>query len=271
MAQAIMNAVLLVAGIGLVLGVLLAVASNVFAVEVNEVEIAVRDCLPGANCGACGYSGCDGYAKALGDGSEESVNLCRPGGADAAKAIAEVMGVEATESDPVAAFVHCNGDCNTCVSKQNYQGIESCAASKMLFGGEGACTFGCLGCGDCMNACEYNAIYLKDGIAHIYEKNCVACGMCVKTCPNGIISLIPASKRAAVMTCSNHEKGAVVRKECTNGCIGCMKCQNKCPFDAIHVENNLATVDYDKCKGCGLCVKECPIGCLQLKVPEKKA
>lgn len=266
MTQAVITAILLVAGVGLVAGLLLAVASTVFAVKVNEIEVAVRDCLPGANCGACGYSGCDGYAKALGDGSETATTLCRPGGADASAKIAEILGVEASTAEAVAAFVHCDGDCEKCQSKQVNQGASSCAASKLLFGGEGACTFGCLGCGDCKNVCEYNAIYLKGGIAHIYEKNCVGCGMCVKTCPNHIISLLP-QRKVAVMTCSNHEKGAVVRKECSNGCIGCMKCQNKCPFDAIHVEDNLATVDYDKCKGCGLCVKECPVGCLQLKNP----
>ena len=254
MTQAIINAVLLVAGIGLVASVLISIASTFMSVKVNEKETAVRDCLPGANCGACGYSGCDAYAKAVAEDSSVPANLCRPGGASVAKSVAEVMGVEVAETKPMTAFVHCHGDCNNNGEKEIYYGLESCAAAKMLYGG----------CGDCAKVCQYDAICIENGIAHVDPRNCVACGMCVKECPNHLISLIPADEVKAVMTCSNHEKGAVVRKECKNGCIGCMKCQKSCPADAIHVVDNLAVIDYDKCTGCGTCVEGCPVGCLEL-------
>ena len=264
MTQAIINAVLLVAGIGLVASVLISIASTFMSVKVNEKETAVRDCLPGANCGACGYSGCDAYAKAVAEDSSVPANLCRPGGASVAKSVAEVMGVEVAETKPMTAFVHCHGDCNNNGEKEIYYGLESCAAAKMLYGGKGACTAGCLGCGDCAKVCQYDAICIENGIAHVDPRNCVACGMCVKECPNHLISLIPADEVKAVMTCSNHEKGAVVRKECKNGCIGCMKCQKSCPADAIHVVDNLAVIDYDKCTGCGTCGAGCPVGGLEL-------
>jgi Na+-translocating ferredoxin:NAD+ oxidoreductase RNF subunit RnfB len=263
MANAVLIAVLLVAGVGLVAGVLLAVASTVFAVPVNEKETAVRDVLPGANCGSCGYSGCDAYAKALANEKDVPANLCRPGGHDALVAISAILGVEVAEADPVAAFVHCGGDCDKCKTKSEYQGIESCGAAKLLYGGPNACTYGCLGCGDCKKACEYDAICIEKGIAHINREQCVACGMCVAACPNHLIEILP-KKKIAAMTCSNQEKGAVVRKECTNGCIGCMKCQKSCPCGAIEVTNNLAHIDYTKCSGCGTCVEGCPVGCLKL-------
>ena len=159
MTQAIISAVLLVAGIGLVASLLISVASTFMSVKVNEKEVAVRDCLPGANCGACGYSGCDAYAKAVAEDSSVPANLCRPGGASVAKAVADVMGVEAPESKPMAAFVHCHGDCFNNAQKEIYYGLESCAAAKMLYGGKGACTAGCLGsscrccCGSCLRSC----------------------------------------------------------------------------------------------------------------------
>lgn len=263
MVNAVLIAVLLVAGVGLVAGILLAVASTVFAVPVNEKETAVRDVLPGANCGSCGFSGCDAYAKALAGGEDIPANLCRPGGHDALVAISSILGIEVTEAEPVAAFVHCGGDCDKCKEKSEYQGIESCASAKMLYGGPNACTYGCLGCGDCKKVCEYDAICIEKGIAHINREQCVACGMCVAACPNHLIEIVP-KKKVAVVTCSNEEKGAVVRKECTNGCIGCMKCQKSCPSEAITVTNNVAHVDYTKCTGCGTCVEGCPVGCLKL-------
>lgn len=264
MTDAVMSAVILVAGIGLVAGLLLAIASSVFAVKVNEKETAVRDCLPGANCGACGYSGCDSYAKALAGDSTIPCNLCRPGGNEAAKNIAAVLGVEAVESEPVAAFVHCGGDCSKCSSKSETQTISSCRAAKGLYGGKKSCIFGCLGCGDCQKACAYDAICIENGIAHIDIRKCVGCGMCAKACPNGLISLVP-KKEVPVISCSNKEKGAVTRKECSVGCIGCMKCQKNCPAEAITVVDNVATIDYSKCVACGKCVEGCPVGCLTMR------
>ncbi len=263
MFEAVLPAVLLVAGIGLVAALLLAFASTVMAVPVNETEVAVRDCLPGANCGACGFSGCDSYAKAVAEGSAPA-NLCRPGGKDAAAKIAEVLGVEVEESVPVVAFVHCNGTCDHNKQKMQYEGLTSCAAAKMLYGGKGACTFGCLGCGDCAKVCDQGAICVENGIAHVDPRKCVGCGLCAKACPNRVISLVPATEQV-VVACSNREKGAVARQKCSSGCIGCMKCQRNCPAEAITIVDNLAVVDYDKCTGCGTCVEGCPVGCLALR------
>ena len=263
MFDALLPAVLLVAGIGLIAGLLLAFASTVMAVPVNETEVAVRDCLPGANCGGCGFSGCDGYAKAVAEG-KAAPNLCRPGGKDVADKVAAILGVEAEDSVPMVAFVHCHGDCDHNKQKMTYEGLASCAAAKMLCGGKGACTFGCLGCGDCAKVCDQGAICIEKGIAHIDPRKCVGCGLCAKTCPNRVISLVPATEQP-VVSCSNHEKGAVVRQKCSGGCIGCMKCQKNCPAEAITVVDNLATIDYAKCTGCGTCVEGCPVGCLVLR------
>ena len=262
MFEAIIPAVLLLAGIGFAAALILSVASTVMAVKVNEKEVAIRDCLPGANCGACGFSGCDGYAKALAEGGV-APNLCRPGGADSAAKISAILGVDAGESEPVVAFVHCGGECGINAQKSIYEGIKSCAAAKMLYGGKGACVYGCLGCGDCTNECQYDAICIVNGIARVDPRKCVGCGMCAKACPNHIISLIPKTEQAVII-CSNHEKGGVVRKECQNGCIGCMKCQKNCPVGAVTVTDSLASIDYTKCTGCGTCVEGCPVGCLKL-------
>ncbi len=262
MTEVIMNATLVVAGIGLAAAFILVLADHFMGVKVNPNEAKVRDCLPGANCGACGFSGCDAYAKAVAEGNAPA-NLCRPGGADTVAAISEVLGIEAEASDPVVAFVHCGGDCEKQKAKEIYQGLNSCAAAKMLYGGKGACLYGCLGCGDCATVCTSDAICIVNGIAKVDPRKCVGCGLCAAKCPNKLITLVPMAEKA-VITCSNHEKGAVVRKECTNGCIGCMKCQKNCPAEAITVENNLAKIDYEKCIGCGKCAEDCPVGCLKM-------
>ena len=262
MLDVILNPALIVAGIGLVASLLLVFASAVMGTKVNEKEAAVRDCLPGANCGACGFSGCDAYANAVAENGAEP-NLCRPGGAEVAGQVAAILGVEAAEVAPVVAFVHCGGDCAHNGVKAEYSGINSCAAAKMLYGGKGACSAGCLGCGDCAKVCPADAICVENGLAHVDPRRCIGCGLCTKECPNRLISLIPKTSQSAVV-CSNHEKGAFVRKECSHGCIGCMKCQKNCPVGAITVENNLASVDYSKCVGCGTCVANCPVGCLEL-------
>lgn len=263
MLKVVLIAVLLVGGVGLIAAVLLSVASTVFAVPVNEKEVAIRDLLPGANCGACGYSGCDSYAKALANEANIPANLCRPGGNDAMVAISGILGVEVTESEKLAALVQCAGDCNVCKTKSKYQGIDSCAAAKMLFGGPNACMHGCLGCGDCTNVCEYDAIHVVNGVAVVNQNNCVACGLCADACPNHLIDLVPVKKVAAVR-CSNKDKGAITRAACSKGCIGCMKCQKNCPSGAVTVTNNFARVDYSKCTGCGICVEGCPVKCISM-------
>ena len=258
----ILIAVLTVGGIGLVAAVLLTVAAHFMSVKSDEKEKKLRECLPGANCGACGYTGCDGYAKALASGKESATNLCVPGADSVSRRVSDVLGVPFMDVIEQVAFVHCHGDCFHNKDKEVYEGINTCSAANMLFGGRGACTQGCLGYGDCAAVCPVGAICIKNGIAHVDTRRCIGCGKCAKVCPNRLISMF-ADVRKVVITCSNREKGAIVRKKCSNGCIGCMKCEKGCPADAVHVINHCAKIDYEKCISCGKCASECPVGCIE--------
>lgn len=258
--NAILIAVIPVAIIGLICAVVLVAASIIMKVHEDERIPKVRECLPGANCGACGFAGCDGYAKALVEDGAQA-NLCVPGGAGVVKQLSEVLGIEVEEASPRVAIIHCGGDCDKTEDNVNYFGIESCKAAKLIFGGKGKCGYGCLGFGDCKVACPEDAICIEKGLARINRSKCIGCGICAKTCPNRLISIAPA-RRHIVVTCSNKDKGALTRKVCSNGCIGCRKCEKACPKEAIKVIDNRAVVDYEKCVGCGICAKECAVGCI---------
>lgn len=257
----IILAIVILFAAGLVCAVLLALASHYMGVEVDETVTKVRECLPGANCGACGYTGCDGYAEALAKGGVKT-NLCIPGGASAASAIAAALGVEAEEAVAVCAFVHCNGTDEHTSKCAEVDGCSSCKAACLTFGGGESCIYSCLGCGDCADVCPADAICVKDGIARVDSRLCIGCGMCAKTCPKHIISMLPRSASVAVI-CSNHDTGAVANKTCKVGCIACRKCEKTCPHGAITVVNNLAVIDYEKCTGCRECVAVCPKKCIK--------
>jgi Na+-translocating ferredoxin:NAD+ oxidoreductase RNF subunit RnfB len=250
-----------VAGVALILGVLLALISRFFAVEEDETVKAVRACLPGVNCGACGYKGCDDYAAAVADGSAKP-NLCVPGAEVTAAELGALLGVEVEAPKDVVAYVHCNGHCEATSKKASYDGVSTCRAASMLYGGPDACRFGCIGLGDCAAACPAGAICLMDGVAHVDTSLCLGCGLCVTVCPKHIISTVP-QETEAVVACSNTDKGADARKACKNACIGCKKCEKVCPSGAIVIENNLARIDYEKCTGCGTCDDVCPTGCMK--------
>lgn len=243
--------------LGALFGAILAFASKIFHVEVDPKQAAVRECLAGANCGGCGYPGCDGYAAAVAKG-EAPTNRCVAGGAETAAKIAEVMGVSASNVEKMVAFVPCSGTDGHAELRFNYTGPQDCRAA-MLFGGKSnkTCTFACIGLGNCVKACPFDAIHIVDGVAKVDRDKCVGCGTCVDTCPKSIIKLLPASQRV-MPACGNHDKGAKVMKMCDNGCIGCMKCQRECPSDAITVLENLAVVDASKCIACGHCAEICP-------------
>ena len=257
----ILIAFLVVGGIALLLGVMLALVSHFFFVPEDPTQEKVRACLPGINCGACGYKGCDDYAAAVAkDGAKP--NLCIPGAQAVADQIGAIVGVEAEPFEDVVAFVACNGHCGATQKKADYEGVQTCKAASMLFGGPGSCTYGCLGCGDCAKACPAGAICTEDGIARVDTSRCLGCGVCVRHCPKGIIYMVPQDTEVVVM-CSNKDKGADARKACQNACIGCKKCEKNCPHEAIHVVKNLAFIMYSKCTGCGRCVADCPTGCLK--------
>lgn len=255
--------ILAVAIIGLICGVGLSVASVVMKVKEDERLPQLRECLPGANCGACGFSGCDGYAKALLEPGTKT-NLCVPGGTETASQISAVLGVDAENVEKKVAVVHCGGNCEKTQPACDYQGIQRCAAAKVYYGGGGSCIFGCLGLGDCASVCPRNAIYFEKGIAVVDASDCIGCGLCASTCPQQIIEIVPATGRVAVF-CSSQDKGAVTKKACGAGCIGCKKCEKTCEHGAIAVIDNCAKIDYAKCVGCGECVKVCMTGCLSIR------
>ena len=251
-----MTGIILVAVIAIIAGVLLSVASVVFAVPVDEKAIAIREVLPGANCGACGYAGCDDYAAALAAGTAE-IGLCSPGGADVAEECGIILGKAVGDMARTAAMVKCSGTCNNAPSKLEYDGINTCQAASMIFAGDSSCAFGCLGKGDCAAVCPEKAIIIHNGLAMIDQDKCVSCGLCVKTCPKHLIDIVPYGHLTHVL-CSNTDKGADAMKVCAVACIGCMKCQKTCEHDAIHVKNFVASIDYDKCVDCGECAAVCP-------------
>ena len=252
-----------VAILGLLIGLMLVNVGKKFAVDVDEKEAAIRDCLPGNNCGGCGYAGCDALASAI-SGGEAPANGCPVGGDAVAEKIAHIMGVEVMHVDRKVAFVKCSGDCDATFKKANYIGIQDCTIATSNGLDDKSCNYGCLGFGSCVRACPYDAIHIVNGIARVNRRLCKACGKCVKVCPKHLIELIPDSAQYAVR-CASPEKGPAVKKNCSAGCIGSSLCVKQCENDAVHVDNFLSKIDYDKCTRCGKCAEKCPT-----KVIEKR-
>ena len=254
-------AIISTGAIGLACAVLITVASKLMFVKVDVRVEKIRNCLSGANCGACGFSSCDSYAEALVKG-DTATNLCPPGGDDALNQINNILGVSESEGlTKKLAIVHCMGDSNTKREKMEYSGINTCYAANHLYGGEGACTFGCVGFGDCVKVCPSDAICLEDNLARVDTRRCSGCELCEKVCPTGIISIELEPVNVAVF-CMNTEKGAVLKDKCSKGCIGCMKCVKECHAGAITVSESLASIDYSKCDNCGKCVDVCVKKCI---------
>jgi len=250
-------------GLGLLLGLGLAIASKLLAVTVDPNIEKVRELLPGANCGGCGYPGCDGLAKALCAG-EAQVSQCSPLSCDNLKAIAELLGVDAETGEKMVARVLCRGDSENCVSEFKYSGISDCRAAAMLAGGPSACAFGCVGLLTCAKVCPFGAIYLTDkGIAAVDETLCTGCGNCTEACPKHVIKIMP-QKHHVFVSCRTTEKGKAVAAVCKAGCIACSLCAKKCPENAIVMQDNLPVIDYDKCTGCGTCAQVCPKGSIAM-------
>lgn len=257
----------IVSGMGLIAGVILSLATIIFHKPGDAKEEALREALPGINCGACGFSGCDGYAKAMAEG-EAGVTNCTPGGATTRQALSEILGVEVGDVQKVAAFVRCNGGCEYTNTKMEYNGTATCYGANQIFGGPEACRFGCMGYGDCKTVCDYDAIHIEDGIAKIDPDKCVGCLKCIAVCPKNLIKMLPA-ENTSIVACSNHDKGGGVRKICDVGCITCNRCVKACPQKAIKMENNVAVIDPEFCTDCGECVEVCPQNCI-MSMPIKE-
>jgi Na+-translocating ferredoxin:NAD+ oxidoreductase RNF subunit RnfB len=253
----IITAIVVLAIIALIIGIILSIAEKVFKVEVDEKEVAVRAELPGSNCGGCGFAGCDALAAAIAKG-EAPVTGCPVGGKPVAEKIAAIMGQEVGEIERKVAYVKCDGFCENRETDYKYFGIDDCVyAAKMPGSSPYACKFGCLGFGSCVKVCDQQAIRIIDKKAVVDESLCIACGKCLKVCPHSLIELIPASSKYRVQ-CSSQAKGKEVKNACKAGCIGCSLCAKNCPSDAIIFENNIAKIDYSKCTGCGTCAEKCP-------------
>ena len=267
---------LLVLGVtGLAAAVLLYFVAQKFKVEEDPRIDEVQDALPGANCGGCGYAGCRAFAEGCVKASSLDGLLCPVGGAPTMTKVGEILGMAVVAAEPKVAVVRCNGTCEARPRTSVYDGAKSCQIMHNCYVGETACPFGCLGCGDCVSACDFDAIHMNPatGLPEVDDEKCTSCGKCVKACPRNIIELRkkgPKSRRIVVM-CVNKDKGAVARKACSNACIGCSKCQKVCEFDAITIENNLAYIDYTKCRLCRKCEDQCPTGAIHaVNFPPRK-
>lgn len=255
MVQEILTPVVVLGGMGTVLGLGLAYASKLFSVKTDERVALIREVLPGANCGGCGFPGCDGFAGAIAEGKAEP-NGCPVGGDAVAVEISRIMGVEAVLGERKTARVMCNGKHSVSREKFDYFGIEDCFAASQIFTGHKSCSYGCLGHGNCKKVCPFNAIVITEGIARIIEDRCRACGKCIAACPKNLIELVPASKKYSVV-CHSKDKGPVTKKNCDVGCIGCTRCTKVCPSGAISMAGPLAHIDPEKCTNCGECTKVC--------------
>jgi Na+-translocating ferredoxin:NAD+ oxidoreductase RNF subunit RnfB len=249
-------------GIALILGIILVVAARIFALPADEKLEEIRAALPGVNCGACGYSGCDAYAMALRDG-EPNAAKCPVGGKETAMELAAILGLSPPSFIPQVAYVFCQGTTDHTSKRYDYQGITSCASAQGLFSGPNSCTFGCMGFGDCVAVCPYDAITISDGIAHINTDRCKACGLCVAACPKELIQIIPRHYNAYTVSCRNKWPGAQTRKNCKVGCIGCSRCYKVCPSGAITMDGPLAVIDQNLCTHCNKCLEVCPTHAIQ--------
>jgi Na+-translocating ferredoxin:NAD+ oxidoreductase subunit B len=263
-----------------ILGIALGFFKQKFHVETDPKVEQVRAALPGANCGGCGYPGCDGYAAAIASG-KAPIGKCAPGGKDAAETIAKIMGVTASAVE-VVAVLRCQGTKDKASIKGNYVGVPTCRAAKLSTGGTKTCSWGCMGYGDCTAVCKFDALSMGDnGLPQVDYAKCTGCGMCAAECPQGLFALVPKDRKGAIVLCQNRNviKPAVA-KACKAGCIKCEICVKSCPEKCITMENGIPVTDYSKCTACGTCVSKCPTKCYRMlengtvqfaPEPEKKA
>lgn len=269
MKQLLLFTFIFLAGLGVVFGIGLAFAAQKFAVKVDPKVEQVRDVLPGANCGACGFAGCQGFAEAVVANPEVAPNLCAPGKASVAEAVAAITGKRAEAKEPLYARIMCQGGLAKSVKRFTYEGVRDCRASILAGGGDKACRYGCLGYGTCSKVCPFGAITMtEDDLPFIDITRCTGCRKCETSCPTKVIEVLPASSQVLV-ACHSRDKGTDTRKNCLTGCIACGACVKVCPFDAPFIENNLSRLTPEKCRVCGLCVSKCPTGAVRDYIPHR--
>ncbi|MBV1923410.1 MAG: Fe-S cluster domain-containing protein [Flavobacteriaceae bacterium] len=275
MTLSILYSAFLLSAIGVVAAIILYIVSKKFYVYEDPLIAEVEDILPAANCAGCGSPGCKAFAEKLVGTEDISELFCPVGGNDVMKMVSEVLGKEVAEKDPTVAVLRCQGGCDVRPKTTEYQGPRTCSISAMVYGGETDCQYGCLGDGDCVNVCDFDAMYMdeKTGLPVIITDKCTSCGACVKACPRDILEMRPRNKRdlKIFIGCLNEDKGGIAKKACSVACIGCSKCEDICPKDAVIMDNNLAYIDPIACTLCRKCVVVCPTdSIIETNFPPKK-
>jgi Na+-translocating ferredoxin:NAD+ oxidoreductase subunit B len=268
--------ILTLALLGLVSAVVLYFVAQKFMVYEDPRIDTVTESLPGANCGGCGYAGCRNFAEAVVNAEDSSKLFCPVGGNTVMGELAKILGREAIKKDPLVAVIRCNGTPLHRAKINNYDGAASCVIEHALYTGETGCPNGCLGQGDCVFVCKFDAIFMNPdtGLPEVNDEKCTSCGACVKACPRSIIELRKKQNkdRKIFVSCVNEEKGGIAKKYCKVACIGCEKCFKICPHEAITINKNLAFIDSAKCKLCRKCVTECPTNSiLEINFPHRKS
>lgn len=275
MTTAVLNSVLLLASLGVVAAVVLYAVSKKFYVYENPLIAEVEELLPGANCAGCGLPGCKAFAEMLVNTEDISNLFCPVAGNEVMKLVSEKLGKVVAEKEPTVAVLRCQGSCDVRPKTSEFQGPKSCAISAMIYGGETDCQYGCLGYGDCVEVCKFDAMYVDkvSGMPVIITEKCTSCGACVSACPKGIIEMRPKNKRdlKIYVACLNEDKGGIAKKACALACIGCAKCEEICPKGAVTMHNNLAYIDPVLCTLCRKCVDVCPThSIVETNFPPKK-
>lgn len=275
MSASLIYTIITISSIGVISAIVLYLTARKFYVFEDPRIDQVEDALPSANCGGCGYAGCRAFAESIVKENTLEDKVCPVGGNETMQSVAEIMGLEAEKVSPKVAVVRCNGTCEHRPKTSNFEGASTCAIQSMSYGGETDCSYGCLGHGDCVTVCDFDAIHMnpETGLPEVDDDKCTACGACVDACPKDLIELrkkMPRDRKIYV-ACRNEDKGGPAKKACSVACIGCTKCVKECKFDAITIENNLAFIDSDKCKLCRKCAPVCPTNSiLELNFPPKK-